>query len=469
MGRRGLKRLAPIAGALLATAGIAAIPVGAVAGASGASTTCSSSAGKCYALTITPTSVAAGSSTTFDFTFTNEATTQQLGSAEITAPSGLTITGAAVAPGYSGSGVVNSSTSALFTSLNLAPGASTEVEVTATASCGGTTYSWPAPEVKQSNDFNGPPGNDFAFDSANSGSLSGSVNGSCSLGFVTGTEPQSTTAGSYITSVFDSGHPTTEPVEVQLFDGNGNPLTSSSAPVTLTLAANPGSAKSLDVTVDAVSGVASFVDDLSIDAAGIGYELAATSPGFTGTPPSPYSSTSSPFTILGSLTQCSSPSGSCTTSGNGKDTSFSASATIPVGDYLGVGFGGVSNFSCGSYVGVPLADTSDIANYEVLDTTGTPVGNTVSTVSEEISKSTVQQSGHQGASTWQICYGSTTPDANYVSGTTSSQVIGGASYYFGLLPDCSSTVGAPCVSSRNKDNAGDVVIQFQATDSVWRP
>ena len=77
--------------------------------------TCPSS-GKCFAVTVSPSNPAAGTSTSFKFTITNEASPQQLGSVQITAPAGFVITGA------SGAASVTSS-SALFLNLALAPSA----------------------------------------------------------------------------------------------------------------------------------------------------------------------------------------------------------------------------------------------------------------------------------------------------------------------------------------------------------
>jgi hypothetical protein len=44
---------------------------------------------------------------------------------------------------------------------------------------------------------------------------------------------------------------------------------------------------------------------------------------------------------------------------------------------------------------------------------------------------------------------------------------GVSGYNTGLLLDCTSTQGnAPCVQSRNKDNAGDVVVAFLASGDM---
>src|SRR5437762_99081 len=83
---------------------------------------------------------------------TNEASTQRLGSVQITAPTGFVITGVPGAASFT-------SSSALFLNLALAPSATITLTVTAVLPCSGGSYQWGI-EAKQSNDFSGPPGND---------------------------------------------------------------------------------------------------------------------------------------------------------------------------------------------------------------------------------------------------------------------------------------------------------------------
>jgi hypothetical protein len=120
------------------------------------------------------------------------------------------------------------------------------------------------------------------------------------------------------------------------------------------------------------------------------------------------------------------------------------------------------NFSCGTTppVYTPL---SDVFGFAVFNASGVPQPITL-TVTLRIDKSLVNSSGHPGASSWQICYASTT-SFNALPGTSQQNVtIGGNPGYFtGLLPDCSSTQGAPpCVQAHNKNNAGDVIVTFLA-------
>ncbi|MGH7638755.1 MAG: hypothetical protein ACREOK_13990 [Gemmatimonadaceae bacterium] len=80
-------------------------------------------------------------------------------------------------------------------------------------------------------------------------------------------------------------------IEVAIEDASGDLVTGSSAPVTLTLGANPGSATlEGDLTVNAVNGLATF-SDVRIARAAQGYTLLASSPGLT-------SATSEAFEIV---------------------------------------------------------------------------------------------------------------------------------------------------------------------------
>lgn len=80
-------------------------------------------------------------------------------------------------------------------------------------------------------------------------------------------------------------------VQVAVQDEEGNPVTSSTAPITIALGENPGTASLKGtLTIPAVDGVATFAD-LSLDKAAEGYRLAVTSPDLEG-------ATSAAFTIV---------------------------------------------------------------------------------------------------------------------------------------------------------------------------
>jgi hypothetical protein len=419
--------IAVVAGGLLAALG---------ATAAGASSTSCPSSGKCYLTAVAPNSVAAGVSQAFTVTVTNEAATQTLGSVQVTAPGGFVVTGA------SGGTASHTTTSALFLNLGLNPGQSAPLTIDATAPCSGGAAGWSV-EAKQSNQFNGS-GNDFVLDPASS--LATAVSGSCSLAF--GNQPNGTAVGMPITTKVGG---TGDPVSVEVLDGNGNLLTSSTAAVTVAIGANPGSGTlSGATTVNASGGVASF-PGLSINQTGAGYTLGATSLGITPAPPSNY------FDIWGALQSCSGPQ--CSGSSSSKTTTGTVTTSSATsGEFLGVGLGGVT-FSCGgSYQPV-----SDPLSFDVLSQSGMADNSALFSVTLELSKQQVQSSGHPGASTWQICFGS---DIAFTAlpGTSGTAVIGGVTYHTGLLPDCNNAESnAPCVLSRNKDNAGNEIVSFLGT------
>jgi uncharacterized protein DUF11 len=314
--------------------------------AAGQTSTCSSTTKCFFAVAVSPSTPAAGASTSFTFTVKNEASPQTLGSVQISAPAGFAITGATGATSFT-------SSSALFLNLNLASGASTTLTVSATVPCASGSYQWGI-AAKQSNEFNGT-GNNFQLDPKSAGNLSGTFTGS-------------------------TGSCTSQPC-----------------------------------------------------------------------PPS--------------STTCTASASSATTSGTA-----TTSAPLPPGDSLVTemesgSVGSSFNYQCPTYTAV-----ADVFGFDVFNATGVSQSIPL-TVTMRIDKSLVQASGHTGASSWQICYGSTTP-FTAVPGTSQQNVtIGGTPGYFtGLLPGCSGNQGAPCVQSQNKNNAGDVIVTFLAFgDPVGHP
>jgi hypothetical protein len=81
--------------------------------AAGQTSTCSSTSKCFFAMSVSPSHPTAGASTSFTFTIQNEASPQQLGSVQISAPAGFMITSAPGATNFT-------SSSALFLNLSLA-------------------------------------------------------------------------------------------------------------------------------------------------------------------------------------------------------------------------------------------------------------------------------------------------------------------------------------------------------------
>jgi hypothetical protein len=270
----------------------------------------------------------------------------------------------------------------------------------------------------------------------------------CSLAFTADGQPAGTAVNATITSAFNSQP---GPVKVEILDASGQVVTSGKSAVTIAITptANPGNGSlSGTTTVNTSGGVASF-SNLSINKPGFGYTLTATSRGMS-------PATSNLFNVWGSLQPCSPPS--CSGSQSSATTTGTVSTSSATqGQLLGTAIGGAS-YSCDATY-QPL---SDPFGFEVLSSTG---GGQLAQFSAmlRIDKSVVQSSGHPGASSWQICYASTSSFTVRPGTNPGTTTIGGVPFSTGLLPDCSSIQGSPCVQARNKDIAGDVIVTFLAS------
>ena len=266
---------------------------------------------KPYTANIVPHQVAAGASTAFTATLVNETGTQQLGSAEITAPAGFAISSA---PGASFDASV-----VRLRNLAVPPGGSTSVVIQATAPCSGGTGAWQV-RAKQSNNFSGQPGNDLSLRAAGS-DLSTTVVGSCHLNFIS--QPADAAKGAVITTTPFNFPIPGGPIQVEVLDGDNVRVTSSTAAIDVALVQTspspPSGALSGTQKANAVAGVASF-QNLSVNEHGV-YTLSASSVGL-GT------ATSGTFSIWGSAAACS-PGQSCaSTVAEGSFTaSFSGTST----------------------------------------------------------------------------------------------------------------------------------------------
>jgi len=288
-----LSRRRVVLGAAVAlVAASAAYSLGAVADASPS---------KPYALTMS-TSVVPGQAITA--TFANETAAQQLGSADLFVPAGVTVTGAAVSGAPGGSAVVSNACPSggaqcvLLRNLSLPSHGTVTVTMAVTwpPSCNTTTVGWTA-EVKQANNFNGT-GNDLTLDSTHS-SLSTGLLDSCHLAY--GTQPHNVIKNQIITG---ADYAPGGPVTVDVVDANSVLVASSTAMVTVAIGSNPGGATLGSVTgltQAAVGGIATF-SDLTLNRAGDGYTLTAASPLITG-------ATSSAFDVVDAATGCT---GTCT-------------------------------------------------------------------------------------------------------------------------------------------------------------
>jgi hypothetical protein len=235
---------------------------------------------------INPQQATAGTSVPFTLHLCNDSTSpNQMGSAQVTAPNGFVITGTSPLP----TGSSFTGTTVLLMNLNLQPGQSTDITITATvpALCAPANLQW-AIDARQSNNFSGQPGNKFSPDPAY---RPASVIASCKLAFVNqpaetaATTPTETTKWGAI----DSNNPG-QPITVEVQAG-GVHYSSPTGNVTIA-AIGPNCSFTSDATtkIGFVNGYATF-SNLKMATAAASCTLTATSDSgyITSDPSSPFS------------------------------------------------------------------------------------------------------------------------------------------------------------------------------------
>jgi hypothetical protein len=420
-------------GALLAVAALA-VPSGA------------SAATKPFSLVVSPSSVPAGTVASMSLTLTNRTSQQQLGSANITVPTGLTVQSVSIAAPAS---ATLSGSTIRVRNLSLPPGASATATAQVAAPCTAGALTWSV-VAKQANDFNGPPGNDLTLDPATS-SLTTTVTGACSLRFAA--QPQDARVGEHITAAdFDPSGP---PVQVEILDGSGARVTSSSATITMSLTGGSPTAHLGGTTsVAAVAGLASFAD-LSVDTAGT-YRLQASAAGIP-------SVSSDEFTVQQVAVQCIEDV-DCVAQASTQQSTVDATAFANSG--IDAGFLQLS---------LDTGFRPDCAGYtEYSADWATLVGpDRGKLVTFTIDKKVMNANPNNGASFLQMCFVAPfrfTPRPGSTLQELDLDGVPGADTFMALLPDCGDP---PCVSARHKDNAGDGIIEVEAPggteDPAYRP
>jgi hypothetical protein len=405
------------------------------------------SGSKPYALTIAPGTptyetasgqVASGETVGITATIKNETSTQQLGSANLFWPSGFTVEPGSASASV-GSASVAKSCSYLGASagpcvqlrqLNLAPGSSATITMTvATPACEqGSGFRWFA-EAKQANNYSGSPGNDLTYDASNS-QPNTTLDGACSLSW--STEPANAQTNAVITS---SSYAAGSPPAVTVLDANDNPISTSTLPVTASLATNLFATLNGTSTQPAIGGVASFAD-LSINAAGTGYELGASSGMLTG-------ATSSPFNVTDQVVSCPA-NGSCSaTDGTSNGNKAQVNATTSTAGLLleSVNANNSAQLKCTGYT------SADPNTYQF----DTPSGwsKVVTLTIRPLKK--LSGNANQILKAQQICFGAP-EDFITASGTLApaGTLPDGTSGFIGLLPNCTGSSTGPC-HARNQD------------------
>lgn len=330
----------------------------------------------------------------------------------------------------------------------------------AVAECfpGSSTYDWNA-RAKQSNSFNGDPGNDFN----ELVPTTNSISGSCSIKF--DAQPADANRNTNITS--QAFAPVPPGVKVGIWDGStgtgaARPVTWWESNIDLT-SQNPAPTTPLAGYTSAApgsTGVAEFILDHTTGTlpAGAGPTLGTSAAGYTLNARTRLLSTTT-FSVnnLGDLTTGSTPfvivddgmvcaTGYCKSHSNtAKLDALVESASGGAGELLvSIAPSTLSTFDCTGYT-----ETTDVVDFTV----------TTNTRSKTLTVTIYGGLKTQSSNKWQACY-----RAPYVftqrSGSLTT-LTGGFSV--GLLADCSSTSLAPCISARLPNSKTKAMVLVIAT------
>lgn len=378
----------------------------------------------------------AGATPTITISIRNDASPQELGSANITVPAGIVPD-----PPLPGGNMIE------LRNLRLAPGATISVTLAARIPCvpDAAGYPWQV-DVKQSNDFQGT-GNDFTPRTAPP-RLYGS--GVCSLAFTADGQPTSAQRATSITA--DPYLPTsTRPVAVRVVDGSGvGTVTWWTASVALAIAVNPGGGTlSGTTTATPSSGVASFVAGgvgPKIDTSAGGYRLTASSNGIPAAAPA-----SAAFDIVDVGKRCdTTPGRECRgEAANLRLATSVSTTTTTTQDVLIMNLIGLTpgQLGCPNYV-----ETTDILSFDVVTVAGGP-GGSAKVVTFTIANPV------KSASQYDVCFQS---PSHFTAKSLAPAPLQLDGSYLALLPDCRRVGGAPpCVVDRARVN-GKVVLTFSA-------
>ena len=366
-------------------------------------------------------------------TLKNETKTQQLGSADVTVPSQITI--------VDRNGIGGAGNLLELRNLALPPGASVTFTVGLRMPCVAGNYPWTV-RAKQSNDFSGLPGNDLG---PVSGTRATTVQGSCSLRYVD--QP----AGAEKTTQIRAAAfvpASTRLVSVEALDGSPaqQRLTWFTGTVDLRLVqSGPGTLTPNPASNAAVAGLASFAN-LSIDQSG-NYNLSAatTAPGVTGV-------NSAGFQVVDDVGSCS--SSSCRAQVDGRQSTSLLTGAAVAGDgfaLLSLNLG--TDPVCAGYT----PPTSDYFEFGLVGATGDK------TLVASYTKAAMK-SFKGGHSALEICFAApqsfpakTGPPVPF---DYDGDPANGAEGFVGLLPNCPVTPTTPCVIDRAPVGADGAQVLF---------
>jgi hypothetical protein len=389
--------------------------------------------------------VAVGSTASIQVTISNDSSTLTIGSSDVVAPAGYVLPEQVVSLPQ-GTATVAGGTIQLR-AIGLKPLTSLVVTFSAIVPCEGDGP-WSV-DAKRSLDHSGVK--DFVLDAAGSDLLVGPV-GRCHLAF--DTSPASAEFGSSTATesepitgtAYDPSGPS---VAVEVLDGAGQRITTSSAAIALTLGGGTAGAGlalngSSDVSVGASSGLATF-SVLTIDEPGFDYTLTASSAGLDPAVSGPFN-----IALVGQICEGGSCDAPATSNPSNSGTGAVHATDVPPNLELAVAFTGDDPCAGTGYVPV-MPDTFTVL---ALDG-GEPSSGVTLEITLEIFKQTL---AGRRLGDLKVCFATDVAGKTFIDAN-------GAQVSQGLLPLCSIGNSLNCVVSKTKDRGtGNVTVVFRVLD-----
>jgi hypothetical protein len=382
-----------------------------------------------------------GGRPTLQLKLTNNSTQAQLGSANVTVPTGVLVTQATASPGtvldWDGNVIK-------LRNVNLPPGSFTTVSIAAQVQCGanpvGSEWSF---VVKQANDFNGT-GNDLS----PRGTLISTIPGNCSVSY--STQPTSAVRLTTITGKAYDSSASAPKVQLDIRSADGVLVTWWDGTVELTKGADPSSNHSALLgggdPKTVVDGFVTFSPTLDVSATG--YSLIATAQPLSAASGgvSPATTTSDKFNIVDAAGVCTSHNSNCPPV---ESTGPQTKAKIEAGtggsdnDVVVLAFNDPTvTVNCDGYV-----ETSDVISYNVTQAVPTEVQGRAKLATLTLLAPYVTKA----ASKYDVCYQSTLSFPTKSGAQATLDLATGL--YTGLLPGCVNKTlqPSPCVVSKALD------------------
>jgi hypothetical protein len=402
-------------------------------------------ADKTFSATISPASLTAGASygegaraaNRISLTIVNESNQARLGSANVTAPEGLTVTASSSSVGTNPNPVVGGSVIQLR-NLDLGPGASVTVSISARVECASNhaSYVW-AFAVKQANDFNGT-GNDLAKVGA---PTANTVTGNCGIVFSKQPKASEKDPTAITNAIYNPGG---DPVTVTVMDGAGlDTVVWWSGTVSLSIGDDPSSGVAVigGTSSGSVSG-GSVTLAPTINKAASGYSLLATASPAAGASSGTSTTAveSDNFNIVDDANACASSTTKCQSHSQGPKTDVVVEAGTggAAGDVviLSLNDPSVSAPNCGGGYVV----SSELVVLNVTTSDGVTPSSRPKTATLMMSAQFVTQS----ASKYQVCYQGATGPAQFLAACANKNPV------------------LPCIVSKTLDKFKNLVIVVAA-------